>query len=280
MGDMTTNELLTGPIDRAAFALEWEDWHRVHETQRADPHGFLAVTGIHWLDTAPQSIDGVPGAWSTGEDGPVVELADGEVLEHDGTILSGRHAFGRIAERDGLVLRAGEIAVEVARRGGQDIVRPRDPRHPYLARYAGTPTYLPNPRWIARGRFVPHESPREVTVGSAAEGLQHVYETPGEVEFELRGEVFRLTAFNGHAPGSLLILFTDATSGITTYAANRSLGVDAPTEDGSVVLDFNRAVNLPCAYTDHATCPLPPAENRLPVGIEAGEKTPVERQAA
>ena len=42
------------------------------------------------------------------------------------------------------------------------------------------------------------------------------------------------------------------------------------------MLDFNRATNLPCAYTDLATCPLPP-ENRLPVAIEAGEKIPVER---
>ena len=45
-----------------------------------------------------------------------------------------------------------------------------------------------------------------------------------------------------------------------------------------MVLDFNRAVNLPCAYTDLATCPLPPAENQLPVAIEAGEKIPYERR--
>ena len=43
------------------------------------------------------------------------------------------------------------------------------------------------------------------------------------------------------------------------------------------MLDFNHATNLPCAYTDLATCPLPPPENRLPVAIEAGEKIPVER---
>ena len=48
-------------------------------------------------------------------------------------------------------------------------------------------------------------------------------------------------------------------------------------EDGSAVLDFNRAVNLPCAYTDLATCPLPPAGNHLPFPVEAGEKTPYER---
>jgi hypothetical protein len=46
-----------------------------------------------------------------------------------------------------------------------------------------------------------------------------------------------------------------------------------------VVLDFTRATNLPCAYTDFATCPLPPAENRLPVAVEAGEKIPYERLA-
>jgi uncharacterized protein (DUF1684 family) len=73
------------------------------------------------------------------------------------------------------------------------------------------------------------------------------------------------------------VLFTDATSGKTTYAANRSLTV-TPESDGSVVLDFNRAVNLPCAYTDLATCPLPPSENRLSVAIEAGEQIPYERQ--
>ena len=73
------------------------------------------------------------------------------------------------------------------------------------------------------------------------------------------------------------MLFTDATSGVTTYAANRSLFIAAPAEDGSVLLDFNRATNLPCAYTDLATCPLPPTENRLSVAVEAGEKTPYER---
>ena len=95
-----------------------------------------------------------------------------------------------------------------------------------------------------------------------------------------RGEDLSLTAFNGHTPGTLSVLFTDATSGKTTYAANRSLTVPAPGADGTVSLDFNRAVNLPCAYTDLATCPLPPAENRLPVAIEAGEQIPYERQDA
>jgi uncharacterized protein (DUF1684 family) len=62
---------------------------------------------------------------------------------------------------------------------------------------------------------------------------------------------------------------------VTTYAANRSLKVEPPAADGTVVLDLNRATNLPCAYTEFATCPLPPAENHLPVAVEAGEKQPL-----
>jgi uncharacterized protein (DUF1684 family) len=99
------------------------------------------------------------------------------------------------------------------------------------------------------------------------------------VEFELGGQRLTLTAFNGYVPGSLHILFTDATSGVTTYAANRALQVAAPDADGTVILDFNRAANLPCAYTQFATCPLPPAGNRLPVAVEAGEQIPHEAKA-
>ena len=70
------------------------------------------------------------------------------------------------------------------------------------------------------------------------------------------------------------ILFTDATSGVTTYPGARSLSVAEPDADGSVTLDFNRAANLPCSFTDFATCPVAPAQNRLDVAVEAGERNP------
>jgi uncharacterized protein len=41
----------------------------------------------------------------------------------------------------------------------------------------------------------------------------------------------------------------------------------------TVVLDFNKAINPPCAFTSFATCPLPPPQNHLKVAIEAGEQT-------
>jgi uncharacterized protein (DUF1684 family) len=264
--------------DREGFARQWERWHADHERTRADPHGFLAVTSLRWLDGEPTRFPDAPGAWSSTEEGVVVQLDEGEELVLDGVVLRGRHRFGIVAERASVFAASGDAVIEIARRGGHDILRPRHPDHKLRLDYSHTPAYAPDPRWSVTGRYLPFDAPRTVTVGAAVEGLQHVYDAPGQIEFELPdGRSYRLTAFNGGRPGSLQVLFTDATSGVTTYAANRALSVAAPDQQGRVVVDFNRAVNLPCAYTDLATCPLPPAENRLPVAVEAGEKIPLER---
>ena len=261
-------------LDRTPFEQDWADWHRQHEAALAHEHGFLAITSLNWLTVEPQRFPDAPGTWRTGPGGVTVELGEGEQLVIGGTPVTGSYAFGPIPERGGVNAVAGDAVIEVARRGGNDIVRPRHPEHPLRVRFAGVPAYEPDPRWVIPARFVPFAEPRPTTVGSVAEGLQHVYDAPGYVEFERDGQRFRLTAFNGHAPGSLSILFTDATSGVTTYAANRTLQVAAPDSGGAVTLDFNRAVNLPCAYTEFATCPLPPAENHLTIAVEAGEKLP------
>ncbi|MFI9634103.1 DUF1684 domain-containing protein [Nocardia sp. NPDC051929] len=272
---MTAQAAAATPTD--AFVADWQDWHRGQEARLADPHGFLAITDLHWLAETPQRFSDAPGAWSTGADGVTVVLDDGEELVVDGKPVRGRHVFGVIPERGGVNAVWGDAVIEVAKRGGHDIVRPRHPDNPLRTAFRGTPAYAPHPKWVVSGRYVAFPEPQPTTVGAAVEGLEHVYDAPGQVEFELDGRPLRLTAFPGKDPGALTVLFTDETSGVTTYAANRVLQLSPPDADGSVDLDFNRAANLPCAYTDLATCPLPPAENRLPVAIEAGEKLPYER---
>lgn len=259
------------------FAAEWDAWHRRHQARLADPHGFLAITSLHWLTGEPRRFPDAPGEWSTGPDGVVVALAGDEELVIGGSPVDGRYTFGVIPERGSVRAVWKDAVIEVAKRGGNDIVRPRHPGNPLRTAFRGTPAYPPQPRWAVAGRYVPFAEARPTTVGSVIDGLEHVYAAPGQVTFTLERRDLSLTAFPGHEPGSLLILFTDATSGVTTYAANRSLHLPPPASDGSGVLDFNRAANLPCAYTDLATCPLPPAENRLPVAVEAGEKIPYER---
>lgn len=267
------------------FAAEWKKWHANHERLRADPQGFLAVSALHWIGLEPEVFEGTPGRWWVSEDVVHVELAAGEKLQRDGAELNPGGgpttlSFGPIAERDGFNLKHGSAVIELAKRGGEYILRPRDPNTSLLASYQGTPSYAPNQAFEIQARYVPFKESRNTTVDAAVDRIKHQYQAPGEVRFELGGQKQTLTAFAAGAPGTFLVLFTDETSGKTTYAANRSLTFKAADDGGPTVLDFNRAVNLPCAYTDLATCPLPPAENRLKVAVEAGEKTPLERDGA
>jgi uncharacterized protein len=264
-------------VDKLSFLQEWAQWHAEHEAALADEHGWLAITSVNWLTNEAQRFIDAPGAWLTGQDGVLVVLDRSEDLRVDGRPVYDQYAFEPIAERGGINAASGNSVIEVAKRCGHYIIRPRHPESALRLNFAGVPVYQPSQDWVLPGRYVAFDQPRPTTVGSVVEGLHHVYDCPGQVEFEFEGQRLELTAFNGKSPGTYNLLFTDRTSGVTTYAANRSLHVGPPEADGSVTLDFNRAVNLPCAFTDFATCPLPPAENKLPVAVEAGEKLPYER---
>jgi uncharacterized protein (DUF1684 family) len=95
----------------------------------------------------------------------------------------------------------------------------------------------------------------------------------GVLGFELDGAPRQLTAytFDGGDGESLFVPFLDQTSGTETYGAGRYLDLE-PEDDGTYTLDFNLAYHPSCVYDIKFSCPLTPAENRLPVRIEAGER--------
>ncbi|WP_312856018.1 DUF1684 domain-containing protein [Nocardioides stalactiti] len=258
-------------MDDATFLGEWQEWHDGREARLVAPHGFLAITGLHWLDPSPQRIDGIPGAWSTGPEGVVVELGGDERLTLDGRELGGRAVIGPVDDR-GVQVEAGDVRIEVATRAGAVLVRPRDPSHWLRSQHVGTPTYPVSRSWAVPARFhrYAQNQPTGIEIQNLASGV--VEDAVGEVEFEIDGRSQRLVALDDD--GGLWLLFADATSGRTTYGAGRQLYAPAPRADGSLVIDFNRATNLPCAYTDFTTCPVPMARNRLLVAIEAGERNP------
>ncbi|MEO8274398.1 MAG: DUF1684 domain-containing protein [Chloroflexota bacterium] len=95
----------------------------------------------------------------------------------------------------------------------------------------------------------------------------------GLFRFEIDGTAHTLTGYtfaNGHSD-SIFVPFQDATTGRESYGAGRYLDV-YPEEDGTYAIDFNLAYHPSCVYDPKYSCPLTPAENRLPVRIEAGER--------
>jgi uncharacterized protein len=265
-------------LDATTFADEWKAWHDGHEQRRSRPLGFLAITGMHWLTSSPERFGDVPGAWWSDVDGIHVDLESNEELIRDGNKLQLKHDFGVFAEGMTIDADFGDNTVEITTRNGLALIRPRHPDNATRVNYRGTPSYPPSLEWRVTARFAPAETPQSVTVDVMTEGLHQEYESPGRADFDLRGEPCSVTLFSDE-DGALFVLFSDQTSGVTTYGACRTLDIDPPDVEGNVIVDFNRATNLPCAYTVFTTCPLPPPENRLPIAIEAGEKLPLNNDA-
>ena len=115
---------------------------------------------------------------------------------------------------------------------------------------------------------------REVVYLTTNVGDEQPYVRAGRASFELGGQPCTLTLFRPTFETEntrLFVPFADATSGTETYGAGRYL--EAPLlPDGQVLLDFNYAYHPFCALSDRYRCPLPPAENRLPVAVCAGER--------
>ena len=136
-----------------------------------------------------------------------------------------------------------------------------------VSRFKGLKYFPINPAYRITAMFVAYEPPKSIKIMDVIGG-DHDGFLAGEARFHLSGVDCCLVA---EADGDeLLFSFTDLTSKDTTYPGGRFLTTDKP-QAGRVTLDFNRAVNWPCAYTAYATCPIPPVENRLSVRIEAGE---------
>lgn len=106
-----------------------------------------------------------------------------------------------------------------------------------------------------------------------SDGRLRPAERAGTFRFEVGGEPCTLTAytFEGAELGSLFVPFLDGTTGTESYGAGRYLDLEVE-DDGTYVLDFNLAYHPSCVYDIKFSCPLTPAENRLPVRIEAGER--------
>lgn len=120
-------------------------------------------------------------------------------------------------------------------------------------------------------RFEPFADKTQKLTIPLSDGSEEVYEKHGHAVFKLQGEVCRLLILKHE--GVYSILFRDTTSGKQTYGGGRYLDLDETAfEDNQVTLDFNQAYHPYCLYNHTYACPLPPAENTLPVAVEAGEK--------
>ena len=142
-------------------------------------------------------------------------------------------------------------------------------------RFEGLEYFPPDPKYRFEIELHEHEDRRTIKM-SYTGGEVKEFIRWGEFRFEVDGQEAVLQAYKGDEDEEkLFVPFRDATSGKETYGAGRYIDLEPErdmTPEGKWILDFNRAYNPWCAYSEMYTCPFVPPENWLKVPIRAGEK--------
>ena len=243
---------------------------------------WLSLAGLFWLKPGENSFGTDAGNAIVFPKGP----AHAGVFELQGTDVTVKFGPDAHATIDGkpvttaklqpdtsgspTIVELGSLRIKAIVRGQRIGIRLKDLDSEEAKNYHG-PIFFPlDLSYRVTASWVPSDGKKTVDVPNV---LGDTTPTPvaGTVVFKINGQEVRLTDLGGNPSKGLSFVFNDLTSKTDTYPGGRFLETD-PVVNGTVVIDFNRAYNPPCAVTPYATCPLAPKENRLAVAIPAGEK--------
>jgi hypothetical protein len=265
--------------DAADHAAEVEAWRAGRYASLRRDIGWLTLAGLDWLRPGENRVGSAPDADIALPAGPptvgVIEVGGGGVTA-TGTWLHGGAPVDRLPlvndqQGEPTLLALGSLRQCLIERSGRLALRTWDLDSPARNTFAGIDHFPVDLAWRIRARLDPTPG-RRLEVPDVFGGSDW-QDSPGDLAFELEGGEHRLQALPGGDAGELWLVFGDATNGTDTYGGGRYLYTGRPEPDGTVVVDFNRAYNPPCVFTPYATCSLPWPANRLPIRIEAGERT-------
>jgi uncharacterized protein (DUF1684 family) len=250
---------------------------RLRENERS----WLSLAGLFWLEEGNNSFGSAPsndiqlnaasmpdyaGVFQYRNDIVTLKVNEGVTMTCKGQEVKSKALLTDIEENPDF-LEVGGIIMVAIRRGKNCLIRVWDKNHLGKENFTGLKHFPINVDYRINARFVPYDPPRILKIRDVI-GEEYEVEFPGFAVFTLGGKECRLEAEK--TDDGLFFNFYDPTNGNGSYPGGRFLVTESP-KDRELVIDFNMAYNPPCAYTDYATCPLPPSQNRLPVRIPAGE---------
>ena len=257
----TATVLLITPLFLVAFgapsrADDYEasiqTWRQNREARLKGDEGWLTVAGLYWLKegdnsmgTDPSSAIVLPEGSAPAKVGVITYRGGAATFAAapDVTVTSDGKPVKEMPLRDDTaettdVLSIADLRFFVIARDGRHAVRLRDLNSPLRKGFTGLSWYPIDASWKVEAAFVPYDPPRTLKVPNIL-GYVEEQPCPGYAVWKRGDQELRLEP--------------------------------VLSEDGKVVLDFNKAYTPPCAFTPHATCPLPPENNRLTARIDAGE---------
>ena len=256
-------------------------WRTDRIARLSQPRGWLSLAGLYRLNPGiqtvgfgercdvcfPGEIQRILGTVRLDSTGLYWSSDSSDITSENGATF---HA-GQINPDHPQLLSTGALFWTFIQRSENTYLRLWDTMSP--ARFDLHPVlYFPvESRWRLTSTFTPAEDGTQIVLDDVL-GLRRPYPVAGYLHGKWQGESFTLTALDGE-DGELFVIFEDLTTGVTTYPAGRYLYLQMPQKDSITILDFNKSLNPPCAFTEYATCLLAPPENRLDFKVDAGEKT-------
>jgi len=275
----------------SSLEAEWARWRAERRESLAGPDGWLSLVALGWLDGPSTTVGSEPTAQVVlpADHAPPrigrIELREGAAwlvpepgvaLTCDGAPIPSALALTPDDPGPPTVVELGPLRMHVIARAGRLGLRVKDRESPARMHFGDLAVFPYDPALRVAARFEPAAEGATLPIVNVL-GQQVDEPLAGRLHFAVGGRALSLLAtWAGEtAADGLSVMLRDTTSDEgATYGGGRYLEVAAPDADGATWVDFNRAYTPPCGFTDFATCPLPPADNELPVAIHAGERAP------
>lgn len=276
------------PFNEQAYRDEMKKWQERRIERIGSDDGWLTLCGLFWLKEDENTF----GSDSTNEiilpSGKAPAIAGSLLVERGMVRLESRKGvetkvhdsivtyFTLRSDEDGLadptIVKIGSLSFYLIKRADKLGVRVKDKEHTSRLQYKGLEFFPIDLKWRIEARFEEYKPPKILSIATMINTVEQD-SCPGVIVFQMDGKTHRLdVVLERGTENKFFLMFSDETSGKETYGMGRQLYTELPDKDNTVLLDFNKAYNWPCVYTDYATCPIPPPQNKLKVRVEAGEK--------
>ena len=267
------------------YAKGIEKWRSERETNLKKETGWLTVAGLFWLKEGTNTVgagekfdvrltdkfkQGKFGEIDFKEGKAVLKVEKGVDVQIDGKSVSAPVDLVSDEKGKPTEIRTGTQTFFLIKREERFGIRLKDSNSEARRNFKGLHWFPVDESYKVTARLEAWPEPKELSVPNVLGG-NFKMKSPGVLKFSLNGKECSLQPVVEDDDGTLFIIFGDGSNRNETYKSGRFLYAEKPV-NGEVVLDFNKAENPPCAFTAYATCPLPPAGNKLEVEIKAGEK--------
>ncbi len=278
-----------GPTNaqKNSYFEELKQWDGARIAALKDSNGWLNLEGLFWFKKGVNSF----GSSSVNDlvyDNAAFPKHLGDFIYEDGKVYWKDGITEKIIINDGdlVIANAGTLNLLTATEGKytsqwKDFVwiviqredkvgvRFRNLKAKTLLEFKGIERFPVDAKWHIKAKVIPQNQNPLMIMNVLGQNTAQKH--GGQLVFDIEGTTYRLDAID-EGGIRLFVTFADATSGKTTYGSGRFIELEKPDADGFTYIDFNKAYNPPCAFTEFATCPLPPPQNRLTIAIPAGEK--------